>query len=63
MTDDPYWFWLTFPGGVVIGIIVLSPFAIGYGIYAWIKHEREEAAKAKLFAEYRERLRKAKEGQ
>lgn len=60
--SDPYWFWLTFPGGVVLGLIALSPFAIGYGIYSWIKSEREKREKAIKIAEFKEQMRKLREG-
>lgn len=58
---DPYWFWLTFPGGVVIGLVVISPFIIGFWIYSAVKAHQKSKADAARYAMYMERLRKNRE--
>lgn len=58
---DPYWFWLTFPGGIVIGLVVISPFIIGYWIYSAVKAHQKKEADAARYAMYMERLRKNRE--
>lgn len=59
---DPYWFWLTFPGGVVIGLAIFGPFIAGYFLWQWYKADKEKREKASRYAEYMERLRKHREG-
>lgn len=59
---DPYWFWLTFPGGVVIGLAVISPFLIGFWVYSTVKAHRKKKADALRYAMYMDRLRGNRKG-
>lgn len=56
MTDE-YWFWLTFPGGVVIGLVILGPFTAGYFFWQWYKADKEKQDRKKIYEEHLERIR------
>lgn len=61
MTDE-YWFWLTVPGGVVIGLIIFGPFIAAYFFWQWYKADKEKRERAKRYDEYMERLRRDRGG-
>lgn len=60
--NDEYWFWLTFPGGVVIGLVVFGPFIAAYFLWQWYKANKEKQDRKKRYDNYIQRLRNGREG-
>lgn len=48
---------VTFPGGVVIGLVIFGPFIAAYVLWQWYKADKEKQDRKKLYEEHLERIR------